>query len=187
MLNQRQVDASLKNQSGSARRVYSCVPIQETWDVPAIMKALTNAGQGGVPDRKVVSGCLNDLTDAGLIRRTGRDLYRRTGIRPERVQQDSTDVQQPTPTIDTPTESAPMSQPTPLHAVSTVTAPAAPADTLTLLANAAEALRNNAEQILALATHIEDLSLQLEEERDTVRKKMAEIEQLKALLTSITN
>ena len=80
-----------------------------------------------------------------------------------------------------------MSQPTPLHAVSTVTAPAAPADTLTLLANAAEALRNNAEQILALATHIEDLSLQLEEERDTVRKKMAEIEQLKALLTSITN
>lgn len=188
MLNQRQVDASLQNQSGSCRRVYDCVPIQETWDVHEIMKALVAAGSGGIPDRKVVSGCLNDLTDAGLIRRTGRDLYRRTGIRPERdQQQDLTDAQQSSPTNNTPTESAPMSLPTPIRTLSTPATKTAPTDTLTLLAAAAETMRTNAQQILGLATHIEDLGLQLEEERETVRKKMGEIDQLKALLSSITS
>lgn len=41
--------------------------------------------------------------------------------------------------------------------------------------------------MLALADHVEDLSLQLEEERESVKKKMREIDQLKTLLASITS
>ena len=62
-----------------------------------------------------------------------------------------------------------------------------PVDALSLLAEAAATLRTNAQQMLALADHVEDLSLQLEEERESVKKKMREIDQLKTLLASITN
>ena len=192
MLSQRQLDASLRNQSGSARRVYSCVPADDYYNVADVMRAMTIAGQGGVPDRKVVSGSLNDLTDAGLIRRTGQDLYRRTAVRASAAPKEAPVVE--VVVVDEPTE-APVIQPVqPTQEIQPMTLAAlkqvpalTPVDALSLLAEAAATLRTNAQQMLALADHVEDLSLQLEEERESVKKKMREIDQLKTLLASITN
>ncbi len=193
MLSQRQLDASLRNQSGSARRVYSCVPADDYYNVADVMRAMTIAGQGGVPDRKVVSGSLNDLTDAGLIRRTGQDLYRRTAVRASAAPKEAP-VVEVVVVVDEPTE-APVIQPVqPTQEIQPMTLAAlkqvpalTPVDALSLLAEAAATLRTNAQQMLALADHVEDLSLQLEEERESVKKKMREIDQLKTLLASITN
>lgn len=193
MLSQRQLDASLRNQSGSARRVYSCVPADDYYNVADVMRAMTIAGQGGVPDRKVVSGSLNDLTDAGLIRRTGQDLYRRTAVRASAAPKEAP-VVEVVVVVDEPTE-APVIQPVqPTQEIQPMTLAAlkqvpalTPVDALSLLAEAAATLRTNAQQMLALADHVEDLSLQLEEERESVKKKMREIDQLKTLLASITS
>lgn len=187
MINAHQVTTCLNSLSGSARRVYSCVPIQEAWGVPEIMKALTNAGQGGVPDRKVVSGCLNDLTDSGVIRRFGRDLYKRTAVRPVNAQQTKPQEETKPASNEIIEENIAVPNLAMIPTLTEATNKTAPVDTLSILASAAETLRANAKQILALATHIEDLGLQLEEERETVRKKMAEIDQLKSLLSSITS
>lgn len=198
MLSQRQLDASLRNQSGSARRVYSCVPADDYYNVADVMRAMTIAGQGGVPDRKVVSGSLNDLTDAGLIRRTGQDLYRRTAVRASAAPKETPVVEKPVVevvvVVDEPTEASAIQPVQPTQEIQPMTLAAlkqvpalTPVDALSLLAEAAATLRTNAQQMLALADHVEDLSLQLEEERESVKKKMREIDQLKTLLASITS
>lgn len=80
-LSERTVIKVLQNQSNSARKVYDVIVTGEPWPVHRIIQEIKNANGGNTPDRKVVSGCLNDLTDAGLLKRTGQDLYSRMPVR----------------------------------------------------------------------------------------------------------
>lgn len=79
-ISQRTVDKILTNQSNSARKVYDILR-DDPWTVNRIVQELRNANAGNTPDRKVVSGCLNDLTDAKILKRTGQDLYSRAPVR----------------------------------------------------------------------------------------------------------
>jgi hypothetical protein len=79
-ISQRAVDKILTNQSNSARKVYDILR-EDPWTVNRIVQELRNANAGNTPDRKVVSGCLNDLTDAKILKRTGQDMYSRAPVR----------------------------------------------------------------------------------------------------------
>ena len=52
-----------------------CVPISEPWRSFQVLTALRNM-TGSTPDVRIVQGCLRDLVDSGLIRRTGTDHQR---------------------------------------------------------------------------------------------------------------
>lgn len=81
MLSQRKVDQILANQSTTARKLYEIMTVDNKWNVHQVTIEFKNANNGNTPDRKVISGCLNDLTDSGLLKRTGVDLYSKSPVR----------------------------------------------------------------------------------------------------------
>lgn len=195
MLSSRQAENMLRTQSATARKVYEATPIQEPWAVKAIVQEIKTRNGGNVPDLKVISGCLNDLTDSGLLKRTGRDHYHRAPIRklvmptptqnlePENVRRHVPElhvvpaveeVATPTPVEESPAMSATL-------VASVAQKPAAPtasSDSLLSLLNFAESLGNVGETIKAMAKQIEDLAAQLEEERAANKKKTEKLEKL---------
>lgn len=69
----------MQGQTGIAKKVYECVPISEPWRSFQVLTALRNM-TGSTPDVRIVQGCLRDLVDSGLIRRTGTDHYQRIQV-----------------------------------------------------------------------------------------------------------
>ena len=65
-MNQNRVAAILRGQTAVARKVYECVPIEEWWDLHAVLNEVLRLKYSIQP--RVLSGCLSTLCDAGLIR-----------------------------------------------------------------------------------------------------------------------
>lgn len=81
MLSERKADRLLEQQTAVAQKVFGSVPIQEAWPVHLIIRSIKDLNGGNMPDHGLILGCLNSLTDCGLIKRVDKDVYQRAPVR----------------------------------------------------------------------------------------------------------
>lgn len=151
----------MQGQTGIAKKVYECVPISEPWRSFQVLTALRNM-TGSTPDVRIVQGCLRDLVDSGLIRRTGTDHYQRIQVEKKTKPQEPK-MGEPAKKIET--------QPEPKRSSSP----------LEMLGELANELVGMAEHMKRLSDRIEDVALAVEQERESNAKSMESYRQLKAL------
>ncbi|HGM8278905.1 TPA: hypothetical protein ACKQDV_004634 [Pseudomonas aeruginosa] len=155
----------MQGQTGIAKKVYECVPISEPWRSFQVLTALRNM-TGSTPDVRIVQGCLRDLVDSGLIRRTGTDHYQRIQVEKKTKPQEPK-MGEPAKKIET--------QPEPKRSSSP----------LEMLGELANELAGMAEHMKRLSDRIEDVALAVEQERESNAKSMESYRHLKALLKSL--
>ncbi|HBO5513411.1 hypothetical protein AO910_13320 [Pseudomonas aeruginosa] len=158
-------ESLMQGQTGIAKKVYECVPISEPWRSFQVLTALRNM-TGSTPDVRIVQGCLRDLVDSGLIRRTGTDHYQRIQVEKKSKPQEPK-MGEPAKKIET--------QPEPKRSASP----------LEMLGELATEIVGMAEHMKRLAARIEDVALAVEQERESNAKSMESYRQLKALLKSL--
>lgn len=62
-----------------AKKVYNAVPIKDQWTIAQIMAEL--ARTTGQREHRIVSGCLNSLKSAGLVRETANGTWSRVEVK----------------------------------------------------------------------------------------------------------
>lgn len=199
MLSQRKVEQVLANQSSIARKLYEIMTVEQKWSVHQVLIEFKNV-HGSMPERKVMSGCLNDLTDSGLLKRTGVDLYSKTPTRKPSVSKDMVAkvadpiavssrapvVVAPKPTISKPTAPV-VPQPTIPKEVPMVSKPASTAkqvnkDPLEVLAGLVQEALEASNKLVTMAAALESVSLELKAEREKTKAYSEKIQRLDALL-----
>lgn len=207
MLSQRKVDQILANQSTTARKLYEIMTVDNKWNVHQVTIEFKNANNGNTPDRKVISGCLNDLTDSGLLKRTGADLYSKSPVRKAPTSKDQiakmvdpipvtaraqvAPTPAPVPKPSVPVPVAKVHKPTLQHPpvnneVSSVSkqAQAAPVnkDPLDLVAVVAAEALEAGNKLIAMSKVLEKVTQELKVEREKSKAYSEKIKRLDALL-----
>lgn len=72
------------SQTGIAKKVFECVPIQEPWHISAIVTEVARSSSSR-PDTHIVSGCLRTLCDVGLIREPTNGCFQRIAVKEEKM------------------------------------------------------------------------------------------------------
>ena len=194
MLSQRKVEQVLASQSSIARKIYEIMTVDQKWSVHQVLIEFKNA-HGNMPERKVMSGCLNDLTDSGLLKRTGADLYSKTPTRKPPVSKDMVAkvadpiaVSSRAPVVVAPKPSTPaIPQPTISKEVPMVSKPAATAkqvnkDPLDVLATLVHEALEASNKLVTMAEALETAALELKVEREKNKAYSEKIQRLDALL-----
>lgn len=199
MLSQRKVEQVLASQSSIARKIYEIMTVDQKWSVHQVLIEFKNA-HGNMPERKVMSGCLNDLTDSGLLKRTGADLYSKTPTRKPPVSKDMVAkvadpiaVSSRAPVVVAPKPSTPkpatpaIPQPTISKEVPMVSKPAATAkqvnkDPLDILATLVHEALEASNKLVTMAEALETAALELKVEREKNKAYSEKIQRLDALL-----
>lgn len=167
MAKESRIEALLQGQTGVARKLYECVPINDAWTEFQIVMEMRRI-TGSTPDMKVARGCLRDLADAGLIQRTG-DRYRCTPIQ-EKPQQKEVAM----PAVKPATQAA------------KIAAAQSPIDLLGDIAGSIVALSKSVgEQLQQIAKRVEDAALQIEQGQEASAANLEKLRQLQSLLRSI--
>ena len=138
-----------------AKKVLDAVPIQQAWSITQIKSELSRVGL--TYSSKAVSGCLNSLTDSGLVKEPKTGVF--TRVSKEKAKPVLKAV-------------APNSEP----------AESAPAERV----SAATKLMQLGAEMRALADRLDDAVLELEAERESQQAELASIQQLKTLLKTLT-
>lgn len=210
MLSQRKVEQVLASQSNTARKLYEIMTTENKWNVHQVVAEFKKVNNGNTPDRRVLSGCLNDLTDSGLLKRTGADLYNKAPVRkPANPTGDM--IARVTDPIATNNRSSvpgiadvaakhprvaakPPVQPpvkeievmSKQHAVSKpVVKPVQ--DSMTNMLAVATEMTTMANAMISMAKNIEDMALELQIEREKSREKNEKVEKLTEILKSFQN
>lgn len=199
MLSQRKVEQVLASQSSIARKIYEIMTVDQKWSVHQVLIEFKNA-HGNMPERKVMSGCLNDLTDSGLLKRTGADLYSKMPTRKPSVSKDMVAkvadpiaVSSRAPVVVAPKPSTPkpatpaIPQPTISKEVPMVSKPAATAkqvnkDPLDVLATLVHEALEASNKLVTMAEALETAALELKVEREKNKAYSEKIQRLDALL-----
>jgi len=147
----------IDQQSGIAKKVYECVPVNEAFDAKRICTEL--ARSGSAPDLHIVNGCLKALKDAGVISEM-QGLFQRVKVRA-----DNNSIKQVIP---------PMNEPEPISK-----------DPLDKLAAAASHLRSLNKVIEGIALEIEDAALLLEDKNTEGDAEVKKLRQLADLLKTL--
>lgn len=166
-MNPAKCEILMQGQTGIAKKVYECVPIAEAWSAFQVMAAMRNL-TGSTPDARIVSGCLASLVDAGLIKKTGRDAYRRI----------STELKQKTQEPKMPVTQLKAGHPASPE-------PARPTGPMEVLGDLSAEILGMAEHLKTLARRVEDVALAVEQDREATAKNLDGYRQLKALLKSL--
>jgi hypothetical protein len=171
--------------------------VDDKWSVHQVIVEFKKANNGNTPDRKMMSGCLNDLTDSSLLKRTGTDIYSKSPVRKVAAPKDMiakvadpvavtarattaakpaaklhAPVVQPTPV---PKEVVPMSKPQ-------VAVAKAVKDPLDMMAEiAAEAVKAG-KIMINMADNLENVMQELKLEREKSKAYADKIKRLDALL-----
>lgn len=153
----------MQGQTGIAKKVYECVPIQEPWSDFQIICHLQRT-TGSKPDVRVFQGCLKSLCDSGLIRQIGANNYQRISVEQKQPAK-------PAPAVEEEEEVA-----------TKETKKSAPLEVLGELANEIVGM---AKHLQGLAKRVEDVALAVEQEREMSAKSMEQYRQLKALLKNL--
>lgn len=157
--------AVLASLSAGAQRLFPFVPRQEEWPIHRIISQMHRAGHPMQPDR--VQAYMCELREAKLVREYNKNVWRAIEVRPEKPKV--------TISID---RSSYTDEPEPqIQENQTV-----PTDTLTLISNEAARLRATAAELEASAKRLDDLALQIEQQRGVDAEKAAKFEKLQALL-----
>lgn len=152
----------MQGQTGIAKKVYECVPIQEPWSDFQIMSHLQRT-TGSKPDVRVFQGCLKNLRESGLIRQIGTNNYQRISVAQKQPEK-------PAPAAKEIVEVAAKD-----------TKKAVPLEMLGELANEIVGM---AKHLQGLAKRVEDVALAVEQERELSAKDLEMVRHLKALMKS---
>ena len=181
-----------------SQKVFEHVPIQESWTSNQISSAMRRVS-GTSPDLKTIQGCLNSLTDVGLIKEVERGLFRQVVPRDAQTNIHAGHLEAPVASGEVQRSHRP------INAVSNTIPPEAaldftkkfgtdgnqapaeqesnqsPAETIGSIANA---LRNQARAMLAIADDLDTAALAFEQRTEDAEKSLERFNQLKALLAS---
>ncbi|WP_039012562.1 hypothetical protein [Pseudomonas brassicacearum] len=156
----------MQGQTGVAKKVYECVPINEPWTSFQVMTAMRNL-TGSTPDNRIVSGCLVSLVDSGLVKKSGRDQFQRIPV----------DIKQKTQ-VPVMTKAQPK-----LEVVADQKAQSGP---LEMLSELAGEIASMASSLKRLADRVEDVALAVEHEREGNAEAVGKLKQLQELLKGIS-
>jgi hypothetical protein len=210
MLSQRKVEQVLASQSNTARKLYEIMTTENKWNVHQVVAEFKKVNNGNTPDRRVLSGCLNDLTDSGLLKRTGADLYNKAPVRkpanptgdmiarvtdPIATNNRSSvpgiaDVAAKHPRVAVkPPVQPPVKEIEVMSKQHPVSKPVAKPvqDPMTAMLSVATEMTTMANTMLSMAKNIEDMALELQIEREKSREKNEKVEKLTEILKSFQN
>ena len=181
MLKQRDVDKALQNQSSIAKKIYDIVPISEPWRVFKIAGELKEKTGAGV-DIRTISGCLNDMVDSGLIKCIGNDHYQRVPVKENRLS-----LARPAVATEAPNEiqseeqdvNAVVQTPKQEHQSANESM-----DTVAVLGDIASSLVSMARQLSAVSKQVEQVALQVMNDKELTDKQLQDFHNLKNLLKS---
>ena len=74
-MNENRVRAILQSQSSVAQKVFSFVPLSESWPATKIAAEL-NRQTGSFIDRRILDGCLLSLSESGIVKESPRGFFR---------------------------------------------------------------------------------------------------------------
>lgn len=80
-MNAQRMRALEQGQTNIARKVLSCVPIQEAWTEQQIVREV--ARSVSAPDVHIIAGCINSLRESGLIKEPTRGRFQRVAVKDE--------------------------------------------------------------------------------------------------------
>lgn len=210
MLSHRKVEQVLAGQSNTARKLYEIMTTENKWNVHQVVAEFKKVNNGNTPDRRVLSGCLNDLTDSGLLKRTGADLYNKAPVRkPANPTGDmiarvtdpiATNNRSSVPGIAEvaakhprvaakPSVQPPVKEIEDMSKQHQVTKSVAKPvqDSMTSMLAVATEMTTMANAMLSMAKNIEDMALELQIEREKSREKNEKVEKLTEILKSFQN
>jgi hypothetical protein len=156
-------EVAMQGQTGIAKKVYECVPINESWQAFQICAALKKM-TGSTPDFRVFTACLSDLADVGLIKKVGGDRFQRVqeAAKPEKEKH---------------------------MAVAKISTPKSAnektASAMDALGDLAGEIIGMAEHMKRLAKRVEDVALAVEQEREANAGSVEQLRQLKTLLKGL--
>ena len=170
----------LRGQTALAQKIFHAVPSLEAWHVKQIEGELQRTNKTPPPTRNAMLGCLRCLVEAGLITEPTREHFR------SKVE---SNTKPSAPAIKQPARTPPMT-------VTTLTQlpqsePTKPTTTDLLMRIAGELVdltddcRQKLNKITRLASDLEDVILQIEEEHKVTAAHLEQFAALKAILNNI--
>lgn len=178
--------ALLNGQTAIARKVFSAIPITESWTARQIYSELCRLGHS--VDFKVQAGCLAALICAGLVIEPTAGNYRRAAVKqfveltkPEAKPGKTViaaEVTAATRNKDIEMEAKPAAALKP----ALIKNPAPHIDKLAMISNQA---RGIADQLKDLASNIETAAIEIDEQIKTGNEETAKLKQLQQLLKSL--
>lgn len=169
-----------------ARKIFEFVPITDSWNPSEIATAMKRS-TGSMQDIRTIDACLRALVDSGVVVETpNRGFFRRKPVRvPDEHGVTSTHgvTSIAPPAVAIVRTATPPTPPTPAVEIT-------PLETLALLAKRVRRVREMAlavsDECGEICTELEDVAIQIEQERDADRVKNAKFGELQALLKSMT-
>lgn len=158
-----------RQQTNLAMKILDATPISEAWSPSQIAAEVTRA-HGSRIDMRIVTGALDHLVGAGLVKEPRTRFFQR--VQRAAVKRTLAVVESP-PT----TERAPMTNPTnePVNATP-----------LEKLANLSLTVRDAAKQLLAVAELIDEVAVEVEEHIKQAGAGAEKLRQLQALLKGLS-
>ena len=152
---------AMQGQTGIAKKVFECVPAQESWTEAQVIGALM-AMTGSTPDARIVRGCLRDLADSGLIRKTDSSHWQRVRMKTKQELKET------------------------VMASEKKVCPIDPIEMLGGLATEVASLaRDFDSQLKRIATQIDDAALAIAQDRESSAGAAEKLRQLQALLKGL--
>lgn len=168
------IDSRLQSQTSVARKIYEFVPIADAWTEFQIVHEMKRV-TGSSPDMKVARGCLRDLADSGLIRRSN-DQFSRA---PAQEKTSQKEYEMPAAKAVTTLQLKPTQPKGEKPADS-------PIEILGDIAGSIVALsKNMAEQLQQLASRVEEAAIQIEQGQEANAANLEKLRQLQAILKSL--
>lgn len=153
--------------TGVTKKVYECVPALESQQVHKIMGAL-KVMTGSSADKHIVSHCLDDLVDSGVIKRIGIDRYQRVLVSASNQEQEKVTIKK-----------APAKE-------EKLEPKASAIDTLSQIASEMrECASNFASRFKLIADRIDDAAILIEQESEESSEATVKLRQLQTLLKGL--
>lgn len=170
-MNAQKLQLLASQQTSAASNVFEAVPISQPWTVSEICSELRRLGKKS--ESRFVTGCLNSLSESGLIREVKKGEFvrvtaREKPARPVLAQVSSTEQIKEKAEV----------------AVTIANKPER-VEPMERLAVAAKNTRDLAEKIRAMADEIEEIALDVDERIQKIHADTAKLRQLQDLLKSI--
>ena len=166
--------------SEQAKKVYHAVPIEDSWSVAQIMAEL--ARTTGQRDHRIVSGCLNSLKGAGLVRELPNNTWARIEVRAKVPQAKTVTANAE---FEPPAKETKETKETEMPPINTQPAPQKAASDVTPL----ERIGGLSQQVLTiiqsmhqLAADIEATAIEVEEQMEKIEKDTALLRQFQQLI-----
>lgn len=168
-----------------AKKVYECVPAQESWSITRISDEMIRKGL--TPNKRMIEGCLNSLKDSGLVLESPPGHFKAIVLKTKK----SSSPSYPDPFKDW--EMEPKQEPI-VKAEKPVlevvhTAPKNPLDTLSEIANSVDAALRQVNNVTitlnSLKKDIEDAALEITAQMESTEEKFKQFRQLQSLLKSL--